>query len=291
MAAKPFLKWVGGKRKLVPDLIAAMRTPLALRGRYHEPFLGGGALFFELEPRRAFLSDMNAALVETYIAVRDHCDLLVESLRPYQTRLDSSNGEYSDLYYAARDLFNAVKGKTELSPEDRVELATLFIVLNRTGFNGLYRENKSGAFNTPAGRYKRPKCLREDVMRDASRALQSAEIAHGDFGGVLERAEPGDIVYFDPPYIPLSDTADFTAFTAGGFDHDAQVRLAEVFRTLSRRGVMCLLSNSDTPGTRALYEGYEILPVTMPRSVNSRGDKRGRVGEVIVRGGFPGSRS
>lgn len=267
-APRPFLKWVGGKTQLLDQM-----KPLLPKAweRYFEPFVGGAALFFELRAQRpempAFLSDVNAELVSCYRAVRDDVEAVLRALGKHVYE--------SDHYYAVRALNPA-----ELPPAER---AARTIFLNKTGYNGLYRVNRSGQFNVPFGRFTKPLFRDPDNLRACSRALRDASILHADFSNVLELAKKGDFVYFDPPYVPLSPTSDFTAYIPGGFGEAEQRKLAEVFAKLARRGVNVMLSNSDTELVRELYDGFDIQVVYASRSVNSNAARRGKLAEVVVR--------
>ncbi len=267
---RPFLKWAGGKGQLLAELLPRVRAGLGAGG-YHEPFIGGGALFFELArrgalPARVSISDANLNLVETYLAVRDEVDALVELLRGHKARHDEGH------YYAVR----------ASRPPSQVERAARVIYLNKTCFNGLYRENSRGEFNVPMGRYDKPEVLDEENLRAASEALRRASISVADFGDVAARAQPGDLVYFDPPYDPVSATASFTRYAKGGFGAEEQSRLRDLARDLSRAGVRFLLSNSMTPLVRELYAEFRVETVLAGRSVNSKGDRRGKVEEALV---------
>lgn len=263
---QPFLKWAGGKTQLLARLL-----PLVPRdGRYFEPFLGGGALFFRSLPTCAVLSDANASLITAWQVVRDDPEGLIALLAEYR----ACHGE--TFYYEMRARFNSAC----LCPR---ELAAAFIYLNKTGFNGLYRENLRGHHNVPYGRYRNPSIFDPGVIRAVSRALRHVALRHGDFTEVLDAAAEGDFVYFDPPYHPVSSTARFTAYTRNAFGEAQQERLAEVFRTLDARGCRVLLSNSDTPYIRALYKGYRIERVSASRAISCVGSKRGDVSEVLVR--------
>lgn len=263
---QPFLKWAGGKTQLLARLL-----PLVPRDtRYFEPFLGGGALFFRCLPTRAVLTDANASLITAWQVVRDAPEVLIGLLSDYR----ACHGE--SFYYEVRARFNSAC----LCPTER---AAAFIYLNKTGFNGLYRENLRGHHNVPFGRYRNPSVFDPGVIRAASRALRDVVLRHGDFTEVLDAAGEGDFVYLDPPYHPLSSTARFTAYTRNAFGEAQQERLAEVFRTLDARGCRILLSNSDTPYIRALYNGYRIERVNATRAISCVGSKRGDVSEVLVR--------
>jgi DNA adenine methylase len=257
------LKWAGGKGQLLGRLRGHVPQDY---GRYFEPFLGGGALFFALRPARGVLSDVNQEIIDCYTAVRDEVSALVEALGDH--RYDESH------YYAVR---NADPAKLTL-----VERAARTIFLNKTGFNGLYRVNRSGKFNVPFGRYAKPAICDEENLRACSAALANVELVASDFGKVVSRAAAGDFVYFDPPYVPLSRTAAFTAYAPGGFDLDAQARLAGVFGKLVERGVTVLLSNSDVPAIRKLYAPYRIDTILATRVINCKATRRGPVHELLV---------
>lgn len=265
---KPFLKWVGGKRRLLPDLRA--RLPASFRD-YHEPFLGGGALFFDLAAagrlRRAWLSDMNPELVHAYEAVRDHVDGLIRSLKRH---------------VHDRDYFEALRARDPeaMSPLAR---ASRLIYLNKTCYNGLYRVNASGRFNVPFGRYKNPLICDAPGLRACAEALRGVSVRREPFEAVLKRAKRDDFVYFDPPYVPLSKTSDFASYAKDGFRAEDHERLREAFATLDARGCRVMLSNSDTPFTRSLYGDWKVDTVSMPRAVNSKASARGAVREILVR--------
>lgn len=266
-AARPILKWVGGKTQLLEQMKPLLPKSYA---RYFEPFVGGAALFFELRSRQelpAFLSDINAELVNCYQAVRDDVEAVIRALRLHVYT--------SEHYYSVRALKPG-----DLPPAER---AARTIFLNKTGFNGLYRVNKSGQFNVPFGRFTRPKFCDVDNLKACSRAFRGVSIEHGPFSRVLERAQSGDFVYLDPPYVPLSRTSDFTAYVPGGFGEAEQRELTDVFKTLASRGVHVMLSNSDTKLVRELYSGFDIQLVYASRSVNSNVARRGKVPEVVVR--------
>jgi DNA adenine methylase len=267
---RPFLKWAGGKRQLLPALTGAVAAAGPFR-HYHEPFLGGGALYFALAragrlPAGSYLSDLNQPLIETYLAVRDEVDGLIQLLHEHKRR-------------HSEDYFYRVRSESPATPIAR---AARILYLNRTCYNGLYRENSKGQFNTPFGRYKDPVICDTENLRAVSEFLQDTELACVDFSSVLERAEPNDLVYFDPPYVPLSRTANFTAYSREGFGPKDQERLAQTFAALARHGVKVVLSNSMTDSTRALYEGFPITAVMATRRVNSRAERRGAIPEAIV---------
>jgi DNA adenine methylase len=268
--AEPFLKWVGGKRRLLPTLRSFLPSDLRTR-RYVEPFLGGGAMFFALRPQHAAISDVNVDLVETYRVVRDETEDLVD-------RLDQLERAHSaDAFYAARDRFIA-------RPRIRaLERAALFIYLNKTCFNGLYRVNRAGLFNAPIGRYAKPCIADAPRLRAAAAALRDADLRCAGFSDTLAHVADDDFVYLDPPYVPLSRTKNFVAYDAAGFSHDDQVRLAASFHELHRRGAKVMLSNADAPLVHALYEGFDIQRVLAPRAINCRAAQRGAVHELVIR--------
>ena len=235
--------------------------------RYFEPFLGGGALFFLLQPQTPHLSDINQDLIDTYTTVRDDVDALIQALGVHHNDKEH--------YYATR----AIKPET-LAPPQR---AARMIFMNRTGFNGLYRVNKKGEFNVPFGKYKNPRICDTVTLRSCANALAHARISHRPFDAVLNDAQKGDFIYFDPPYVPLSPTSQFTSYIPGGFGLQAQEHLADVFRQLTDKGIQVMLSNSDTPLVRKLYSGFPIKQVQASRSINSNASRRGKVNEVIVR--------
>jgi DNA adenine methylase len=264
-AARPFLKWAGGKRQLLPHLLRHVPRHM---GRYFEPFVGGGALFFSVRPERATLADVNARLVRAYRGVAEQVDEVVRLLRDYP--------HDSKFYYRLRA--QAVDGGSD------AEVAAWFIYLNRTGYNGLYRVNRRNEFNVPFGRYANPTVCDEPTLRACAAALSEKTLLVDDFENVVAGARRGDFVYFDPPYAPLSATSSFTSYTASGFGPEDQKRLRDVAMKLKRRGVHVLLSNSSAPVVKELYgEGFEVLEVPAMRMVNSRGTGRGAVAELVIR--------
>jgi DNA adenine methylase len=278
--ARPFLKWAGGKGQLLPELTRRMPAQFA---RYHEPFVGGGAFFFNLWSsgrlaQGGVLSDYNRDLIACYQTVRDHAAELIAKLLEYKAH--AHDREY---FYEIRS-WDRQPGFEQRSP---VELAARMIFINRTCYNGLYRLNNKGKFNAPFGYYKKPLIVDVENMHEVSRALQDVDLRAGDFADVLTRAEPGDFVYFDPPYAPLSPTASFTHYTGRGFGEDQQRRLAEVFHQLAARGCYVMLSNSYTELTRELYRpeaipGLSAETVRASRKINCDGAKRGFIDELIA---------
>jgi DNA adenine methylase len=261
--ARPFIKWVGGKRQLLPSLVA--HSPSTF-GRYHEPFLGGGALFFHLRPTRAVLSDTNARLIRTWTGIRDQVEDVIALLREYPYE---------------REFFQAMRA-TAIDGCTDAEVAAWFIYLNRTGFNGLYRVNRHNVFNVPFGAYTRPLICDPENLRAVSLRLAETELHVEDFARVLDRAEPGDFVYFDPPYVPLTATSSFTSYTADGFSMAEQARLRDTAHQLKLRGVHVLLSNSSAPAVHELYAGFERTPVAATRAINCDASRRGAVMELLL---------
>ena len=270
--AKPFVKWAGGKQRLLSQYETFFPDKPK---RYFEPFVGGGAIFFHFWntgrlPEQAFLFDNNKELINAYRVVRDQLDELLEILAVHKAR---HSKEY---YYEIRSLD---RQDVELSD---VERAARTIYLNKTCYNGLYRVNSKGQFNVPMGSYKNPKIRDEDTLRAASAAIQGVCIEIRDFRTIVESAQAGDFFYFDPPYDPLSKTASFTSYTARNFRNEDQRDLAKVFAQLSEMGCRCMLSNSDTPFVLDLYQGFRIEIVRANRPISSDPNGRGGIREVVV---------
>jgi len=238
--------------------------------RYFEPFVGGGAFFFELRPQRAFLSDSNAELITCYQAVRETPEELIEELEKHKYE--------KDYYYSIR---NADRD-SDFSSWGEIQRSGRLIYLNKTCFNGLYRVNGKGHFSVPFGRYSNPKIVDASTIRACSQVLQRAEIRCSSFLDIEEKVQSGDFVYFDPPYVPLSGTANFTGYTKGGFDHSLQEKLAALCKKIDARGASFLLSNSHTPSTLELYQGFNVSEVMVARAINSKADRRGEVKEILV---------
>ncbi len=268
-APAPIVKWVGGKGRLLAQLEPLLPSGVE-RMRHVEPFAGGAAMFFARRPSRALLCDVNPALVNTYQMVRDRVDDVIDELEQHASRHDK------DHYYRVRERYN--RGR-----DDGAARAAMFIYLNKTCFNGLHRVNKRGEFNVPAGRYVNPRILDHDGLRAASLQLRHADIRCASFESLLADARPGDFVYFDPPYEPVSHTANFTSYAQDGFTKEDQTRLRDVYSALTRRGCRCMLSNSDVPFIRELYRDFRIDTVAAPRAVSCDAKTRGLVSEVVVR--------
>jgi DNA adenine methylase len=264
----PIVKWAGGKTKLLGQLMAA--RPRAFR-RYFEPFLGGGALFFHLAPPVAVLNDSNEDLINTYRCVAWNVEAVIRRLATHRKK------HCEEHFYDIRSRWNDRKRK-----QSDVQRAAAFIYLNKTCYNGLWRVNSKGLFNVPMGRYDSPQVFDAARLRAASRALQRAEFHAGHFADCLDQADAGDFIYFDPPYHPVTDTANFTSYTSDSFAEDDQRELARAARALAARGCAVMISNSDTPFIRQLYRGFRILRVAAPRAINSKANLRGEVSEVLI---------
>ena len=264
----PIVKWVGGKRQLMFELLKNMPKSY---NRYFEPFIGGGALFFELQPDNAYISDMNEELINLYSVVRDSVDELIEDL---------SKHEVSKEYFLEIRNIDRTEKYSNLS---NVERASRFIYLNRTCFNGMYRVNSKGEFNVPFGNYKNPRIIDENNLLNCSELLKETEIKCADFSEILNKVQKNDFVYFDPPYVPLNETSSFTSYTKDGFDIDMQFKLRDVCDELDSMGVRFMLSNSDTKLVKELYANYEIKKVFASRQINANADGRGKITEVLVK--------
>ncbi len=270
---KPFVKWVGGKRQLLRQFRDMGLYPPddfdPVTNTYFEPFVGGGAVFFDLLPKKAELSDLNNELVTTYNVIKNDVDELIKSLKKHK---------YEKEYYLK------VRAKNPKSLSD-LNVASRFIYLNRTCFNGMYRVNSKGGFNVPFGKYTNPIICDEENLIKASKALQKVTIKNQDYKKVLEKAGKGDFVYFDPPYYPVSKTASFTSYTADTFLEKEQLELRDVFIELHKRDCFVMLSNSDTPLINELYsniKGVKVSKVAAGRAINSNAAKRGKISEVLV---------
>ena len=267
----PVVKWVGGKRQLLDEI-----TPLLPKRitSYCEPFLGGGAVLFSIQPSKAIVNDLNGDLITVYNVIREDVDALIQSLQQHENT--------SEYFYAIRDLD---RNKEAYQAMSDVERASRTIYLNKTCFNGLFRVNSAGEFNTPFGHYKNPNIVNEPVLRAVSKYFNSSSISfyNEDFAQTLSRIRKGAFVYLDPPYDPVSDTASFTGYNKGGFDRNEQVRLKECCDKLTKRGIKFLLSNSATDFIKDLYREYDVKIVKAKRAINSDASKRGAIEEVIVR--------
>ncbi len=270
---KPFVKWVGGKRQLLKQFRDLGLYPPEnfdpITNTYFEPFVGGGAVFFDLLPETAYLSDLNNELVVTYNVIKNDVENLIKSLKKH--KLD-------------KEYFLKMRAQNTEKLSD-LNTASRFIYLNRTCFNGMYRVNSKGGFNVPFGKYTNPLICDENNLRKASKALKNVEIKKQDYKEVLKKAKKGDFVYFDPPYYPVSKTASFTSYTSESFLDKEQIELRDTFVELHKRGCFVMLSNSDTPFINKIYsepKGLRITKVQAGRAINSDASKRGKITEVLV---------
>jgi len=275
MQAVPFVKWAGGKSQLLEQFERLFPTQF---NRYVEPFVGGGAVFFRLRNKGrivngVILNDLNLELMNCYEVIRDQVDELIEELRYHEARRTEKS-----YFYEVRDWDR----KPDFKELNRVKRAARTIFLNRTCYNGLYRVNSLGHFNVPFGSYKNPMICDEANLRAVSKALQGVELRSEDFERCVEWVRPGDFVYLDPPYHPLSETSSFTSYTKDDFGEADQARLAKVFRQLAQSGCWVMLSNSHTSHIRELYDGYRQEIVTAVRAINCRGDRRGGIPELVI---------
>jgi DNA adenine methylase len=273
--AKPFLKWVGGKRQLLSEI--QKRLPASYSGRYFEPFVGGGALFFHLTnsptlaPKKALLADTNQRLVRAYSGVRNGVTDVLKLLRVYEKK-------------NSPEFFYKLRSEDIDASDDDARVAAWLIYLNRTGYNGLYRVNSKNEFNVPFGRYAKPLIHDPETLTRCAEALAVADVRVADFEAATAGARKADLVYFDPPYVPLSATSSFASYTSGGFGPDDQRRLRDLALSLKERGVHVLLSNSSTDDVWELYgtKHFRIEKVRATRLVNSKASKRGAVTEVLI---------
>lgn len=271
---KPFVKWVGGKRQLLKQFRDKNLYPPkgfnANTATYYEPFVGGGAVFFDLLPKKAVLSDMNSELVTSYNVIKNDVEGLIKELKKYK---------YS------KEFFLKMREKKPEKMTD-LKIAARFIYLNRTCFNGLYRVNSKGKFNTPFGKYSNPLICDAENLRKISKALKKTKILHQSYKKVLEVAKKGDFIYFDPPYHPLNETSSFTSYTSGGFTAKDQKELRDIYFKLHKRGCFVMLSNSDAPLINEFYSGLDkkikVNKVDAGRAINANSRKRGKIKEVLV---------
>ena len=295
--ARPFLKWVGGKSQLLGQF--AQLLPDALhqhwQGRYFEPFLGGGAMLFEVlgrfRPTQTTASDLNRDLILCYRTIRDQLDSLLHELRPLaESYLVADQAARDELYYQVREQFNQAVN-TEPTTSAHALRAAQLLFLNKTCFNGLYRVNRQGGFNTPSGAWKqnRPLICDEQNLRAVSAVLQSVRLECAAYDWIEAEVQAGDFVYFDPPYRPLSATSNFKSYTAGDFGDEQQRQLAACFARLVKQGAFVMLSNSDPRSVNPedsffeeLYAGFQIRRVQASRMVNAKAAGRGRISEIVV---------
>lgn len=270
---QPILKWVGGKRKLLPSIKPVIANAGSFN-RYIEPFIGGGAVLLSIQPSNAIINDSNDALINLYQVIRNKPDELIAELERHKLEhckehfLEVRSMDRSDRFHYLSDVVKAAR----------------IIYLNKTCFNGLYRVNRKGQFNTPLGSYKNPKILEADAIWGLSEYLKKnkVEMLCGDFREALALAEEGDFVYLDPPYVPISETANFTGYTAARFGHKDQVALHDICADLDSKGIKFLLSNSDCEAVTNLYSGFHIQKINVTRSVNNTVGESKFIQEVLI---------
>lgn len=267
----PVLKWVGGKRQLLSVLTSLLPQRITT---YCEPFVGGGALFFDLQPNTAYVNDINGDLINVYTVIKSDVEALIMALQDFKNE--------ADYFYAVRDWD---RDKAKYSSLSDLQKAARVLYLNKTCYNGLFRVNNSGEFNSPFGNYRNPNIVNAPTLRAVSSYLNKATIhlTSLDYAEVLRALPKGTFVYLDPPYDPVSDTSSFTGYSKGGFTHDDQIRLRECCDELDKRGLKFMLSNSATDFIKEQYAAYHITIVQAKRAVNSDSTKRGEVDEVVVR--------
>jgi len=273
---QPFVKWVGGKRGLLSQIIPLLPKEF---NNYFEPFVGGGALFFELyskgllNNKKVYLFDINAELINAYEVVKNYPTQLINELEIFKQK------HSKEFFYEIR----AWDRQNDFLQRSQIQRASRFIYLNKTCFNGLYRVNKKNENNVPIGRYKNPNICDVGVILSASRALQNVNILNASYKDVLKYASKKDLVYFDPPYYPLTQTASFTSYSEFDFLEKQQIELYETFKSLSKKGCNVFHSNSDTEFIKDLYKEYEIKEIFANRFINSKSSERGKISEIIVR--------
>ena len=272
-AAKPFVKWAGGKGQLLPQLKLLLPQEF---NSYFEPFVGGGALYFSLDNlEEAHINDINQVLVNIYRQLQQNVDEIIRELKVLEEEyLTRSDEDRSTFFYEKRSEYNTEKLG--------IRKTVLLLFLNRTCFNGLYRENSKGEFNVPFGKYKNPTICNEDNLRAISDKLQTTTITSTSYLEAVKGAKKGDFLYFDPPYQPLNETSSFTAYHQDGFTVKDQEDLRDLFVELDKRGCYVMLSNSDTPKVRDLYKGYNLHEVRANRAVNSKANGRGKIVELLI---------
>lgn len=267
----PIVKWVGGKRQLLTEIMPLIKKNCSM---YVEPFVGGGAVFFYLQPKKAIINDFNSELINVYMIVRDFSEELISELEKH----NSNNSE--EYYYEIR----ALDRTPEFSKLSNIEKAARILYLNKTCYNGLYRVNSAGQFNSPYGRYKNPNIVNPISIRAMSKYFQSNEIdiRQGDYRDTLQELHRGAFVYLDPPYMPISSSSSFTGYTENGFSYEQQLLLKKECDRLREKGISFLQSNSDCPEIRELYRDYNIKTVHAKRTINSNAKKRGEINEVLI---------
>lgn len=271
-----FVKWAGGKTQLLDQFASLFPEKI---DRYFEPMVGGGAVFFYIKqwhnPDSCMISDINEDLMNLYSVVKDRVDDLIELLKMHKSKHMSAEVDEEKYYYKMRDKFN--------DATDILEKSALFLYLNKTCYNGLYRVNSKGEFNVPFGRYKKPAILQEKKLRKASKLLQGVDLAAMHYKNILDDVKQDDFIYLDPPYYPLSDTSNFTSYQKDVFLEDEQKELAEFFKNLDEKNCNVMLSNSDHPFIHGLYDEFDIEMVKARRMISCDAEGRGAINEVVVR--------
>ena len=289
---KPFIKWVGGKGQLLSEINKLYPVELGKNiNKYAEIFVGGGAVLFDILSKykldEVYISDKNLELINTYKSIRDNVDILIKSLKEMEEQyipLDTENRK--DYYYKKREEYNSLKINSEVN---NIEKAVLFIFLNKTCFNGLYRVNKKGEFNVPMGAYKKPKICDEENLKNVSLTLRNVKIVYADYKESEKFIDDKTFVYIDPPYRPLNITSSFTSYTENDFNDKEQIELAEYINVLNKKGAKIVISNSDPKNNDIddnffdkLYKNYNINRVKATRMLNSNASLRGAINELLI---------
>ena len=268
----PFVKWVGGKRQIMPSIVSLL--PKNFKNlTYVEPFVGGGAVLFHLQPSKAVINDFNFELINVYEVIKNNLNELVNDLIKHKNEVD--------YFYQIRGL-DRTKGYSKFS---KVQRASRIIYLNKTCYNGLYRVNNAGEFNAPFGRYKNPNIVNEPTLKAVSKYLNNndIQILNSDYSDVLNKVHKNSFIYLDPPYHPISESSNFTGYIQGGWEESDQIRLREACDDLSNRGIKFLLSNSSAPLIKEQYKAYNIKTIKANRAINSDGSSRGEIDELLIR--------
>ena len=292
--AKPFLKWAGGKRQLISEIESRLPPNISEISTYVEPFIGGGALLFHMlenyDFKKIHISDINLELVLCYRQLQSSVEDVISSLEKLIDDFPDETEARSDFFYNIRELWNSNLDIESMNDGEKSERVAQMIFLNKTCFNGLFRLNRSGKFNVPTGRYKKPSFPSSEALKQVSVALQSVTIHHGSYEECLKWIDGNSFVYFDPPYRPLSKTSSFVSYSKGDFDDENQTELASFTKVLDSRKVKFLLSNSDPKNTipnddffDVLYNYFKIDRVFASRSINSNPEKRGKISELLIR--------
>lgn len=291
--ARPFLKWAGGKGQLLTEIAEYYPFEKGNINRYVEPFVGGGAVLFDILSKYKLeyvcINDINIDLINTYRTIQRDTDKLIDILENMQEKfLALDTEERKKFFLEQRERYNFLKIRNT-NNDNNCEKAGLLIFLNKTCFNGLYRVNKKGLFNVPVGSYKKPLICDEENLRTIAKLLQNTEITCGDYTKIADRIDDKTFVYIDPPYRPLNNTSSFTAYTANAFDDDEQIRLSKFVQLISEKGARILESNSDPKNNNSnddffdkIYISYNIKRVSATRMINSKSSGRGKISELLI---------